>query len=65
MGILAVVLVASWFSANAEFVNTSNEQQADGYFWSQINCREAIPGLPALKIVTPTGKELVCNKLVK
>ena len=65
MGILAVVLVASWFSANAEFVNTSNEQQADGYFWSQLNCREAIPGLPALKIVTPTGKELVCNKLVK
>jgi hypothetical protein len=65
MGILAVVLVAGWFSTNAEFVKTSNEQQADGYFWSQIDCREATPGLPAITIDTPTGKSLVCNKLVK
>ena len=64
MGIL-VVVAAMWFSENAEFVQTVTDQRADGYKWSQIECRQATEGLPAITIDTPTGRSFVCHKLVK
>ena len=64
MGIL-VVVAAMWFSENAEFVQTVIDQRTDGYKWSQIECRQATEGLPAITIDMPTGKSFVCHKLVK
>ena len=61
LGLLSVL----WFSDNAEFVTTMSQQQADGHFWKAIQCREVDPNLPAITIDTPTGKSLVCHKLVK
>ena len=61
-----VALVAALFAIdNKEYFDTVEEQQAAGFSWSQINCRQVDPELPALTIKTPTGKEIVCNKLVK
>ena len=48
-----------------EFVRTVEQQRAAGYEWKQIPCRQVTPGLPAITIDPPTGKKLVCNKLVK
>jgi hypothetical protein len=48
-----------------EFVRTVEKQRAEGYVWQQIPCRQVTPGLPAITIDPPTGKKLVCNKLVK
>lgn len=64
--IFAIGLISAlWFSTNAEFVKTVNEQMTDGYKWSQIECRQATEGLPAITIDMPTGKSFVCHKLVK
>ncbi len=63
---LAIGLISAlWFSSNAEFVSTMNEQVADGYSWQSIDCRETNPDLPSITIDTHMGKSLVCNKLVK
>ena len=64
--IFAIGLISAlWFTTNADFVKTYNEQKAQGYIWDRIECRQVIEGLPALTIDTPTGKSLVCYKLVK
>jgi len=64
--IFAIGLISAlWFTANAEFVKTTNEQKAQGFVWDRIDCRQRIEELPALTIDTPTGKSLVCYKLVK
>jgi hypothetical protein len=64
--IFAIGLISAlWFSTNAEFVKTVNEQMTDGYAWQLIDCRQVNPELPAITINTHTGKSLVCNKLVK
>ena len=65
MALLLLASVAGWFAANNEFVETVNEQTANGYSWNQIQCRQVTPGLPAITIDTPTGKQLVCHKLQK
>ncbi len=48
-----------------EFQRTVEKQRAEGYKWKQIPCRQVTPGLPAITIDPPTGKKLVCNKLIK
>lgn len=60
-----VALMAGLFAwENKEFFDTVSAQ-IDTHDWQQIDCRQVNPELPALTIKTPTGKELVCNKLVK
>jgi hypothetical protein len=62
---LVLALTAALFAYdNKEFLETVEAQRADGFTWQQIKCREVDPTLPAITITTPTGKELVCNKLV-
>jgi hypothetical protein len=62
----AILLVISLFAYdNKEFFDTAKAQYAEGFTWKQIECREATPGLPAITIKPPTGKEFVCNKLKK
>ena len=48
-----------------EFQRTVEKQRAEGYKWEQIPCRQVILDVSAITIDTPTGKKLVCNKLVK
>jgi len=60
-----VLITAAFFADNSEFFRTVEQQRAEGYTWSQIDCRQVEQGLPALTIDTPTGKSLVCNKLTK
>ena len=48
-----------------EFQRTVEKQRAEGYKWKEIPCRQVTPGVPAITIDPPTGKKLVCNKLVK
>jgi len=62
-GLILFLGLFSW--ANTDFFNTVTEQQAEGYRWEQIECRQADPSLPSLTVDTPTGKKLVCWKLVK
>lgn len=63
---LLLVLVGGLFIAdNSEFFQTVEKQRAEGYTWSQIECRQVERGLPAITIDTPTGKSLVCYKLAK
>lgn len=62
---LVVVIAIAWFAGNSDFVNTVNEQTANGYSWNKIECRQVTQGLPAITIDTPTGKQLVCHKLQK
>ena len=59
------VVMALWANDNTEFLQTVELQRVDGFTWQQIDCREVDPTLPAITITTPTGKELVCNKLTK
>ena len=48
-----------------EFWRTVEKQRAEGYVWKEIPCRQVTLGVPAITIDPPTGKKLVCNKLVK
>jgi len=64
MYVIALV-VALFAYDNKEFLETVEKQKAQGYYWTQIDCREATKGLPAVTIDTPTGKSFVCNKMVK
>tara|TARA_R110000796_G_scaffold23508_5_gene67260 strand:- start:2360 stop:2554 length:195 start_codon:yes stop_codon:yes gene_type:complete len=62
---IVVALMAGLFAiSNKEFFDTVAEQ-IHTHDWHQINCRQVDPELPALTIKTHTGKEIVCNKLVK
>ena len=49
---------------NKEFFDTV-AQQIHTHDWHQINCRQVNQELPALTIKTFSGKEIVCNKLIK
>ena len=62
---IVVTLIAGLFAwDNKEFFDTV-AAQIDTHDWQQINCRQVNPELPALTIKTYSGKEIVCNKLVK
>ena len=59
------VVVALWAWSNADFLQTKNEQIAQGYKWVEIECRAPNKELPHIKMTTPIGNEYVCYKLVK
>jgi len=66
MGFLfGVAVLAFWSMDNREYLDTMNEQIAQGYVWKQIECREPNKELPFISIKTPIGNEYVCNKLMK
>ena len=63
---IAIAMVLGLFAMdNKEFFDTATAQQAEGYKWTQLDSCRAPEGVPALKLTTGTGKELVCYKLVK
>jgi len=62
--IIVAVMAGLFAFDNKEFFNTV-AAQIRTHDWQQINCRQVDPELPALTIKTHTGKEIVCNKLVK
>ena len=62
---IVIALLAMFNVNHSEFIATASEQIKKGYSWKQIECREAIPGLPAITIDSPNGKKYVCNKLKK
>jgi hypothetical protein len=47
-----------------KFVRTMEEQQALGYKWKQIPCRQVTPDVPAITMDT-NNRKIVCNLLVK
>ena len=63
--LLSLLALGACSSQQAEFFRTVEKQRAEGYKWEQIPCRQVTPGVPAITIDPPTGKKLVCNKLVK
>ena len=55
----------SFFSAdNAEFIETSNEQIAQGYKWTYVGKQEPT-GDPAITIKPENGNEFILFKLTK
>lgn len=64
MSLLFVLVTGLWFADNAEFVSTTEEQRKEGFRWHAIECRDRNPELPAIAITTPTGREIVCYKLL-
>lgn len=61
----SLIALGACSSQQAEFLRTVEQQWADGYVWTQIECRQVNPELPAITIDTPIGNKLVCNKLAK
>ena len=51
---LSVLTVALFFSANAEFVSTANEQIKDGYEWSYVG-KTKPSGVPAITVKPQSG----------
>jgi len=60
--IILYAMAALFAVENKEYFDTVAEQVKD-YDWQQIECRQVTPGIPAITLSTPTGKELVCHKL--
>ena len=60
-----ILFLALWSYDNQDFLNTMNEQLAQGYQWKQIECRAPDESLPHIAIETPIGNKYVCNKLEK
>ena len=63
--LLSLLALGACNAQTAEFWRTVEKQRAEGHVWQQIECRQVNPELPAITIDPPTGKKLVCNKLVK
>ena len=60
-----VLVTALWSMDNREYLDTMNEQLAQGFSWKQIECRVPDESLPHIAIETPLGNKYVCNKLIK
>ena len=60
-----MTFLALWSYDNQDFLNTMNEQLAQGYSWKQIKCRAPDESLPHIAIETPIGNKYVSNKLEK
>ena len=59
------VLLVSLFSAdNAEFIETSNEQIAQGYKWTYVG-KQQPSGDPAIPIKPENGNEYILFRLTK
>jgi len=59
------LFAALWSYDNREFIDTMNEQLAEGYSWNSIECRAPNEDLPYIAIESPNGNKYVCNKLTK
>ena len=65
---IAIALLAMFGIENKEFIDTSSKQLKEGLSWHAIPCREATPGLPAITIDSPNGKncfQIQKNSLMK
>jgi hypothetical protein len=62
---ILLALVLSLGGCNAAYIETVNQQLADGYKWVSIPCRPANPDRPSITIDTPKGQKLVCTELRK
>ena len=60
-----ITFLALWSWDNREYIDTMNAQLAEGYKWTQIECRAPDESLPHIAIETPIGNKYVCNKLIK
>ena len=58
---LSVLTVALFFSANAEFVSTANEQIKDGYEWNYVG-KTKPSGVPAITVKPQSGDEYILFK---
>jgi hypothetical protein len=63
--LLSLLALGACNTQTMEFFRTVEKQRAEGYKWKQIPCRQVTPNVPAITIDPPTGKKLVCNRLVK
>ena len=63
--LLSLLALGACNAQTMEFIRTVEKQRAEGYKWKEIPCRQVTLGVPAITIDPPTGKKLVCNKLVK
>ena len=61
---LSVLTAALFFSANAEFVSTANEQIKDGYEWDYVG-KTKPSGVPAITVKPQSGDEYILFKLKK
>ena len=54
-----VLVTALWSMDNREYLDTMNEQLAQGFSWKQIECRAPDESLPHNAIETPLGNKYV------
>ena len=62
--LIAVIFVALASANNAEFIERSNEQIAQGYKWTYVG-KQAPSGDPAITIKPEHADEFILFKLVK
>jgi len=62
--LLAVIVVAMFSHSNAEFIERSNEQIAQGYKWTYVG-KQAPSGDPAITIKPEHADEFILFKLAK
>jgi hypothetical protein len=62
--LLAVIVVAMFSHSNAEFIERSNEQIAQGYKWTYVG-KQAPSGDPAITIKPQHADEFILFKLAK
>ncbi len=65
MNTIMTVLLVSLFSVeNAEFIETSNKQIAEGYSWTYVGMQTP-SGDPAITIKPENGNEFILFRLTK
>ena len=62
--LLAVIFVDLASANNAEFIERSNEQIAQGYKWTYVG-KQAPSGDPAITVKPENGNEFILFKLTK
>ena len=62
--LLAVIVVAMFSHSNAQFIERSNEQIAQGYKWTYVG-KQAPSGDPAITIQPENAEEFILFKLTK
>jgi hypothetical protein len=62
--LLAVIVVAMFSHSNAEFIERSNEQIAQGYKWTYVG-KQSPSGDPAITIKPEHADEFILFKLTK
>jgi|TARA_B100001094_G_scaffold171760_1_gene166068 hypothetical protein len=62
--LLAVIVVAMFSHSNAQFIERSNEQIAQGYKWTYVG-KQAPSGDPAITIKPEHADEFILFKLAK